>query len=99
MNSVGLPDVCGAASSSTPPTRRRMPKTRSVAKNRSATRPTKNGAAIAAIGLTVYGQCVSVYIPWFVMYTAIVVYHAPQTKNCRNIMTESRPITPFMAAP
>jgi hypothetical protein len=76
-----------------------MPKTRSVAKKRSATSPTKNGAAMAAIGLTVKGQWVSVPIPWFVMYTAIVVYQAPQTKNCRNIMTESRAFTPFTAAP
>ena len=28
-------------------------------------------------------------IPWFDMYTAIVVYHAPQMKNCRNIITDS----------
>src|SRR5215468_367849 len=51
--------------------------------------PRKNGATIAAIGFTVYGQNVSVPIPWFVMYTAIVVYQAPQMKNCRNIITES----------
>src|SRR5206468_9561194 len=37
----------------------------------------------------VYGQCVSVPMPWFVMYTAIVVYHAPQMKNWRNIITDS----------
>jgi hypothetical protein len=29
----------------------------------------------------------------------MVVYHAPHTKNCRNIMIESRGIKPFMAAP
>jgi hypothetical protein len=63
MNSVGLPTVCGAESSSSPPSRWRIPRTRSVAKNLSATRPTKKGAAIAAIGLTVYGQCVRVPIP------------------------------------
>src|SRR4051812_16835132 len=29
-------------------------------------------------------------MPWFVMYTAIVVYHAPQMKNCRNIIAPRR---------
>jgi len=28
-------------------------------------------------------------MPCFVMYTATVVYQAPQMKNCRNIMMES----------
>src|SRR5437879_1823754 len=44
---------------------------------------------MAATGFTVYGQCVSVPMPWFVMYTAIDVYHAPQMKNWRNIITDS----------
>src|SRR5206468_12363808 len=44
---------------------------------------------MAATGFTVYGQCVSVPMPWFVMYTAIDVYHAPQMKNWRNIIVES----------
>src|SRR5207249_9033987 len=57
-----------------------------VSKNRSATRPTKNGAATAATGFTVNGQKVCVSMPWFAMYTAIVVYHAPQMKNWRNII-------------
>ena len=54
---------------------------------------------MAATGLTVKGQCVSVPIFWLVMYTAIVVYHAPQMKNSRNIITESRVRIPLMAAP
>src|SRR5438477_1426389 len=44
---------------------------------------------MAATGLTVYGQCVSVAMPWFVMYTAMDVYQAPQMKNWRNIIVDS----------
>src|SRR2546422_2417146 len=44
---------------------------------------------MAATGFTVYGQCVSVPMPWFVMYTAMDVYHAPQMKNWRNIIVDS----------
>src|SRR5688500_4187003 len=86
MKSVGVAVVCGTASRIAPPSRCSAPSTFCVAKKRSATRPTKKGATMAAIGFTVNGQCVSVSIPWLVMYTAIVVYQAPQTKNCRNII-------------
>src|SRR5688572_143077 len=90
MNSVGVADVAGVASRTSPPSRCSVPSAFCVAKYRSATSPTKNGAAIAAMGLTVYGQKVSVSIPWLLMYTAMVVYHAPQMKNCRNIMAPRR---------
>src|SRR5829696_8306189 len=90
MNSVGVADVDGVASSTRPPSRCRVPSAFWVAKYRSATKPTKNGAAIAAIGFTVYGQKVSVLMPWLLMYTAMVVYHAPQMKNSRNIMAPRR---------
>jgi hypothetical protein len=33
-------------------------------------------------------------MPWFVMYTATVVYHAPQMKNCRNIIVLRRALNP-----
>src|SRR5918994_543748 len=91
MNSVGLPVVCGTASIVTPPRRCSTPSTRSVGKNRSATNPRKNGAAMAAIGFTVYGQCVRCSMPVFAMYTAIVVYQEPQAKNSRNIIRLRRP--------
>jgi hypothetical protein len=42
--------------------------------------------------LTVYGQWVSVSIPWLAMYTPMVVYHAPQMKNCRNIIALRRTV-------
>src|SRR5688500_10091284 len=45
---------------------------------------------MAAMGFTVKGQCVSVSIPSLLMYTAMVVYQAPQTKNWRNIIKLSR---------
>ena len=97
--SVGSSVVRGTASSTSPPAMCSTPSTFCVAKNRSAMSPTKNGAAIAAIGFTVYGQCVSVPIPRAVMNTAIVVYHAPQMKNWRNIITDSRTLTFICGAP
>ena len=42
------------------------------------------------MGFTVYGQKVSVPMPWLIMYTAMVVYHAPQMKNWRNIIAPRR---------
>src|SRR5215217_3740603 len=45
---------------------------------------------MAATGFTVYGQKVSVPMPWLLMYTAMVVYHAPQMKNSRNIIAPRR---------
>jgi hypothetical protein len=97
MNSVGVPDVAGVASSTSPPSRCSVPSAFWVAKYRSATSPTKNGAAIAAIGFTVYGQKVSVPMPWLLMYTAMVVYHAPQMKNSRNIIAPRRGPMDFMS--
>src|SRR5215203_2538089 len=90
MKSVGVPDVDGVTSSTSPPMRCSVPSAFCVAKYRSATSPTKNGAAMAAMGFTVYGQKVSVPMPWLLMYTAMVVYHAPQMKNSRNIMAPRR---------
>jgi hypothetical protein len=98
MNAVGLPVACGAARSTSPPARCSTPRTFCVAKYRSATSPTKNGAAMAAIGLTVNGQWVSVSMPRLVMNTAMVVYQAPQMKNWRNIMTLSRAVGVLAAA-
>src|SRR6476469_8654238 len=48
------------------------------------------------MGFTVYGHWVSVPMPWLVMYTAIVVYHAPQMKNSRNIIAPRRVPSDFM---
>jgi hypothetical protein len=53
---------------------------------------------MAAIGFTVNGQCVSVCIPWLVMYTATVVYHEPQMKNWRNIMVLRRRLSMSVGA-
>src|SRR4051812_804025 len=90
MNSVGFPAVRGTASSTSPPMRCSTPSAFCVAKYRSATSPTKKGAAIAAIGFTLNGQELSVAMPWLLMYTAMVVYHAPQMKNSRNIIAPRR---------
>src|SRR6476620_4080402 len=90
MNSVGFPAMRGVASSTSPPSRCSTPSAFCVAKYRSATSPTKNGAAIAAIGFTLNGQELSVAMPWLLMYTAMVVYHAPQMKNWRNIIALRR---------
>src|SRR6188768_2531761 len=90
MNSVGVPDTDGVTSSTSPPSRCSVPSAFCVAKYRSATSPTKKGAAMAAMGFTVYGQKVSVPMPWLLMYTAMDVYHAPQMKNSRNIMAPRR---------
>src|SRR6478752_9767691 len=90
MNSVGFPAMRGVASSTSPPSRCSTPSAFCVAKYRSATSPTKNGAAIAAIGFTRKGQELSVAMPWLLMYTAMVVYHAPQMKNWRNIIALRR---------
>src|SRR5678815_3523937 len=90
MNSVGVPVVDGVMSSTSPPSRCSVPSAFCVAKYRSATSPTKKGAAMAAMGFTVYGQKVSFSMPWLLMYTPTVVYHAPQMKNSRNIMAPRR---------
>src|SRR5947207_4688706 len=44
---------------------------------------------MAAMGFTWYGQEVSVAIPCAAMKFPIVVYHAPQMKNWRNIIVDS----------
>src|SRR5712664_1122318 len=89
MNVSGEPVKRGTAQRTKPPSTCRTPRTLSVAKYRSATSPRKNGATMAATGFTVYGQWVSVAIPWFVIYTAMDVYQAPQMKNWRNIIVDS----------
>ena len=53
MKSVGVAVVAGTMNITTPPSRCRTPSTFSAAKYRSAMRPRKNGAMMAATGLTV----------------------------------------------
>src|ERR671912_485889 len=64
---------------------------RSVAKNRSATSPTKNGETIAASAVVLYASPLSWPENWSVLsrYVPMVTYHAPQTKYWRNIITDS----------
>jgi hypothetical protein len=44
---------------------------------------------MAAIAFTVKGQCVKLFIPFDDIYTAMALYHAPHTKNSRNIISDS----------
>src|ERR671912_728217 len=64
---------------------------RSVAKNRSATSPTKNGDTIAASAVVLYARPLSWPENWSVLsrYVPMVTYQAPQTKYWRNIITDS----------
>src|SRR5438093_9657958 len=64
---------------------------RSVAKNRSATMPTKNGETIAANAVVPYANpiCSPEKCRVSASHVPIVTDHAPQTKYWRNIMTES----------
>src|SRR5262245_9272461 len=66
--------------------------TRSVAKNRSATRPTKNGETSDAIDTVenTHPAWVPVNPRVCVRYVVIVTYHAPQMTYCRNIITHRR---------
>ena len=63
----------------------------SVAKNRSATMPTKNGDTIAASAVVLYARplCCPENFSVCSRYVPIVTYHAPQTKYSRNIIAES----------
>ena len=62
-----------------------------MAKNRSATSPTKNGETIAAIAVVLYARPLCCPENWsvFSRYVPMVTYQAPQTKYWRNIITES----------
>src|SRR5436190_4403641 len=71
-----------------PPTIISTASTFSDAKNRSATMPKKNGEMIAAIGQSMYASPILLAMPASVMNVLMVTYHAPQTKNSRNIMAE-----------
>ena len=60
----------------------------SVAKNRSATIPTKNGDTSAAMAVAPYASptCGAVKFSVCDRYVPIVTNHAPHTKYCRNII-------------
>ena len=64
---------------------------RSVAKNRSATMPTKNGETIAANAVVPYANpiCSPEKCKVSASHVPMVTDHAPQTKYWRNIMAES----------
>src|SRR5213595_915141 len=64
---------------------------RSVAMNRSATMPTKNGEIIAASAVVPYARpvCSPEKCNVSPSQVPIVTYHAPQTKYCRNIIADS----------
>jgi hypothetical protein len=64
---------------------------RSVAMNRSATMPTKNGEIIAASAVVPAASPICSPLKWSVppSHVPIVTYHAPQTKYWRNIIVES----------
>jgi hypothetical protein len=86
--------AAGTARIATAPNNVITASTRSDAKNRSAIRPRKKGAMIAAIGLSVYARPMYPPIPISRMNGAVETYHAPQMKNSRNIMIDNRAITP-----
>src|SRR5712671_3471627 len=64
---------------------------RSVAKNRSATMPTKNGEIIAASAVVPYARpiCWPEKCSVSPSQVPMVTYHAPHTKYSRNIMADS----------
>src|SRR4029077_2508227 len=64
---------------------------RSVAMNRSATMPTKNGEIIAANAVVPAARPICSPEKWRVCpsHVPIVTYHAPHTKYCRNIIADS----------
>src|ERR1051326_5447079 len=67
-------------------------KIRSVAKNRSANIPTKNGETIAATAVVPYARpiCTPVKCSVSASHVPMVTDHAPHTKYWRNIIVESR---------
>src|SRR5215831_7414843 len=69
--------------------------TRSVAKNRSATRPTKKGDTSEAIETVekTLPTCVPVKCSVWVRYVLIVTYHDPQMQYSRNIIALSLVLT------
>src|SRR5438874_10148192 len=64
---------------------------RSVAMNRSATMPTKNGEMIAATAVVPAARpiCSPENFSVSPSHVPIVTYHAPHTKYCRNIIADS----------
>src|SRR5882672_8086461 len=64
---------------------------RSVAMNRSATMPTKNGEIIAASAVVPAASpiCSPEKCSVPPSHVPIVTYHAPHTKYCRNIIVDS----------
>src|SRR5262245_29659659 len=80
----------GSASNVMPPKMCIAASTRCVAKKRSAISPRKNGEMHAAIGPTVFSQPVKSARPLALSQPVIETYDAPQTKNCRNIITDKR---------
>ena len=63
----------------------------SLENSRSATMPMKKGDTIAAIAIAAYEAATSLPLKCSVVptYVPIVTNHTPQTKNWRNIITES----------
>ena len=82
-------------------TRYRNAITRSVAKNRSATRPTKNGETSEASDTVEKTRpaCVPVKCSVCVRYVVMVTYHAPQMTYWMNIMIARRVFRNFMSGP
>src|SRR6185312_13977569 len=89
----------GMYQSTTPPTMCSSARMRSVAKNRSATMPTKNGEIIAAMAVAPYASptCVPSNLSDVPRYVPMVTNHAPQTKYSRNIIVESLARTAVMS--
>ena len=71
---------------------------RSVAKNRSAIRPTKKGDTIAASAVVLYAAplCWPENRNVCSRYVPIVTYQAPQMKYWRNIMIDSLTVIGFI---
>src|SRR5215467_1109296 len=70
----------------------RVARIRSVAKNRSAIIPTKNGETIAATAVVPYASpiCSPEKCNVWASHVPMVTDQAPHTKYCRNIIVESR---------
>ena len=62
-----------------------------MAKKRSATMPTKNGAIMPAMAETAYTEPICGSLKsWLCKYVPMVTYHEPQVKYCKNIIIDSR---------
>src|SRR5262249_24097497 len=80
-----------AANNAMPPIRCSTARILSVAKNRSATMPTKNGEIMAATAVVPAASpiCSPVKCSVWPSHVPIVTYQAPPTKYCRNIIVDS----------